>query len=362
MTRSILHIGAWGRNWGDHAIRYCMVRDLTEAFNEKNIEPDWHYADIQETDFDGFDFSPYDLVIVGGGGLLWDKPELRSYTGWQWRIPADQLLDIECPIVVYGIGYTKFPYHDPTGSEAMWSHLRVLNARADLFSVRNTETRNLLKQHGIGRVSHIPDPAVALGRTSPPQSRNGRRTVGLCWASDKPMWRFRSEALYDHWLDSFARYLARVTLDTDRVLMVEHIRDMDSKARAVFREHLGDRFQSLEESGGVPVPETDRVPQFFSVYDACDLVISARKHGVWIPAGKRVPVMGFGSLAEVSWTCASVGMGQFHVEPVDIELWPEWTRQKLQHAFEAAGAYDRLMAPLESALKKFNAKVAGLVA
>ncbi len=371
MKRRILHIGAWGRNWGDHAIKYAMRRSLDAAFTARRVEVvEWEYADIQETDFDGFDFSPFDLVIVGGGGLLWDKPELKSYTGWQWRIPAEQLLEIRAPLVLYGLGWTRFPYHDPTGSEVMWTHLRITASKAALFSVRNRETRDLLRQHGIPKVDHIPDPAIDLGDSSGTWAvEDGVKMIGLCWASDKPEMRFGNQTRYDHWLECYAAYLKAVTEKTGHtVLMVEHIGGMDDAAHDIFKSYMGDRFISYQNHIGAAKladdgrPLTENVPEYFGVYDNCDAVFSSRKHGIWIPAGKSVPTIGFGLLDEVGWTMRSVGLGRFNFSPVDIEVMPKVAAAALTDVMDAApGVYERSLPPLHRALNRFNRKVAGLL-
>ena len=368
MSRRVLHVGAWGRNWGDHAIKFAMRRSLDVAFSARQLSADWEYADIQATDFDGFDFSPYDLVIVGGGGLLWDKPELKSYTGWQWRIPAEQLLEIEPPLVLYGLGWTRFPYHDPTGSEVMWSHLRIAASKAALVSVRNRETRDLLRQHGIGKVDHIPDPAIDLG--PPVGSINiGCKLLGLCWASDKPEMRFGNQMRYDHWLECYAKYLKTVIDQTDYgIIMVEHIGGMDDAAHDIFKSYMGDRFISYQNYIGAARladngrPLTESVPEYFGVYDNCDAVFSSRKHGIWIPAGKSIPTLGFGFLNEVRWTLQSVGMGPFDISPVDLEVWPGIVGSALEHAVqEGPSVYERSLPPLRRALARFNKKVGALL-
>lgn len=368
MKRRILHIGAWGRNWGDHAIKYAMRRSLNSAFSARQLGADWEYADIQETDFDDFDFSPFDLVIVGGGGLLWDKPELKSYTGWQWRIPAEQLLEIEPPLVLYGLGWTRFSYHDPTGSEVMWTHLRIAASKAALLSVRNRETRDLLRQHGIAKVDHIPDPAINLG--TPVGSINiGCKLIGLCWASDKPEMRFGNQTRYDHWLECYAKYLKTVIEQTGYgIIMIEHVADIDDAAHDVFKSYMGDRFISYQNYIGATrladngQPLTENVPEFFGVYDNCDAVFSSRKHGIWIPAGKSVPTLGFGLLEEVGWTMRSVGLGRFNFTPVDIEVMPKVAAAALTDVLDAApGVYERSLPPLHRALDRFNRKVAALL-
>jgi len=347
-----------------------MHRSLTAAFEKRGLnDVEWHYEDVQTTDFDGYDFAPYDLIIVGGGGLLWDKPELKSYTGWQWQIPAEQLLKIEAPLVLYGLGWTRFPYHDPTGSEIMWSHLRIAASKAALVSVRNAETRNLLKQHGIPKTSHIPDPAIDIDSEPLSPIIKGKRIIGLCWASDKPEMRFGNQVRYDHWLESYAMYLNKITTDDDAVLMVEHIAGLDTEAREVFKAHLGDRFTSAEEIGMLEAfseddgtPKTENVPLFFSMYDHCAAVFSSRKHGIWIPAGKRIPALGFGLLNEVGWTLKSVGMGPFDISPVDLEVWPGIVGAALEHATDAGpAAYERSLPPLRRAVARFNGRVAALL-
>ena len=327
--KKILHVGAWGRNYGDLAIQRAMVEQLGSHRPTDGLTID--HVDIQTTDFDGYDFSPYDLLIVGGGGLLWDKPELGSYTGWQWRIPLRDLLAIEVPLVVYGIGFTRFPYHDPTGRRQMWAHLRTVAAKAALFSVRNSETRSLCRQHGI-KAELIPDPAMFL---RPPLTgltltadgvrpnvggKIDRPIIGLCWASDKPKWRFGTEDRYSYFLHEFAVGLRDYVKEIKGVvLMIEHIADLDAEARAIFHDVLDPYLTSVEESAPHLYPATlSEVANLASLYGECSVVFSARKHGIWLAAGQGVPTVPLGEVREVQWTANSVGTGRYAITLSDI--------------------------------------------
>ena len=371
----ILHIGAWGRNYGDRAIQLTMEDRFMRLFAESHGEvPHFHSMDIQSTDFRGFDFSPYDLVLVGGGGLLWDKPELESYTGWQWRIPIPDLMDIDPPVAIYGIGFTKFPYHDPTGSSAMWAHLSATFAKAKHVAVRNSETLALFKAHGIDRVDLIPDPALFTpvhkaymvlenGRLvlSPVARKPERFTVGLCWASDKPEWRFGSIARYNEFMVKFATSLRAFVKARDaQVLFIEHIKGMDSGARAYFREAFGsDNFTSVELTRPDVYPASkSKAALFFSVYENCDIVFSARKHGVWIPAGKGIPAIGIGGVKEVQWTMNSLGMSPFCLDEYTTGRYSVQVSADAMLDMKQEGAYGHRIDTLRASLDTFDAEIA----
>ena len=50
------------------------------------------------------------------------------------------------------------------------------------------------------------------------------------------------------------------------------------------------------------------VPGLVDAYAECTAVVSMRKHGIYIPAGLGVPVVGLGDLAEVGSICEQLGV------------------------------------------------------
>ena len=107
-SRKIWHIGAWNRNIGDWALAYHMHRLLREEAEAREWCLDFYLVDGQRTFFhpelvDQIN-AEADMVLVGGGGNLFHRPEDQSVSGWMFNISPAELDRIRAPIVVYGIG------------------------------------------------------------------------------------------------------------------------------------------------------------------------------------------------------------------------------------------------------------------
>ena len=58
-----------------------------------------------------------DLILIGGGGLIFFRPEDESASGWSFNIEMEKLRGISKPIVVYAVGYNRFGF-DPASASA----------------------------------------------------------------------------------------------------------------------------------------------------------------------------------------------------------------------------------------------------
>lgn len=302
---NIASIGAWGRNYGDRAIE----RGVMKALSGHAVTP----IDCQSVTFHDADRAKYmnrtfDAVVVGGGGLLWDKPELKSRSGWQWQVTMEFLEALRIPIIVWGIGWTRFSHdEDTTGYAPEFAEtLGWLTEHADAFTVRNHETAIVLDRLGIsvpGRVGIVDD--VAFGA---PWGRPGMpigQVLALCWASDKKPWRWPSAQAEEEALQNVAD-TARTLGMTVRV--VEHIAGMDGGVRQTLRA-MGARIESVEESHSWLYPAMiNHVKDWARIaYSTASVVLSMRKHGMLIPAAMGVPVVAMGNLSEVQWLADGIG-------------------------------------------------------
>ena len=200
--RTIYHVGAFGRkNLGDEAIRIAMHDMFNELAPEYGLDLHWNVIDCQATVFTPEVIEDVnrnaDMLLIGGGGLLWDKPELKSPSGWQFQIETEHIDLIEVPIVCYALGWNVFPYNDSLNPMRAFPLL----AKAELVSFRNPESAGraasypgvnegagkgnlvlLMPETDERRVWYIiPDPALFL-RADPRKSLAGPR---VCLAHDK---------------------------------------------------------------------------------------------------------------------------------------------------------------------------------
>lgn len=304
----IAQVGAWNRNWGDCAIR-VSTQKLLRAIAPNGDVSFWE-IDCQNQYFDTSFIADVnrhaDLLLIGGGGLLWDKPELSSPSGWQWQVRTGDIRAIEIPIVVYAIGWTAFPYLDVTAEHSeLRPSLAVLASEAALFSVRDQGTRRKLGWLGLddSRIEVIPDPAFCLRQQRPARLdlfSPDRPTVGLCPAGDKPEMRYGSKR-YDFW-DRLAAGLR--ALDAHYVIF-EHVAECDFPIVKMLTERLSEHHpvtRVARDSIRSSEPE-----DLAASYAACDVVLSMRKHGLIIPAGQGVPVIGLGEMDEIQWLLDDLG-------------------------------------------------------
>ena len=308
--KRLLHIGAWGRNYGDRAIQWAM---------REAIGRDWDvtYADCQSTRWLSPDAArraseEYDVVLVGGGGLLWDKPELNSPSGWQWQVSPVFLHALRVPVVVWGIGWTAFPTReDQTGAHPMFvPTLRWLLEHAAAFTVRNPETRDHLGALGLvaDSLDVVADPALGGPWNA---WHGGTDTLALCWASDKTPWRWTrgdyGAALMLHKLVVAAEELGL------RIRLVPHIAALDGVVEGLL-SRWGVDFDNIEATHPELYPPTVEQVRAWAdaAYGDARVVVGMRKHSVLIPASMGAPVVGLGQLAEVGYLAGQIGVGMIH--------------------------------------------------
>ncbi len=308
MKPTICHLGAWGKNWGDRAIQYALQNAVGRD------EYEWWSNDIQGATWDltGTPMVNHHaaLLLVGGGGLLWDKPELNSPSGWQWQATPEVIEDLDVPIIVHAIGDTRFPYgNDPTGQKPEFKEsLQILAEKALSFSVRNTYTQELLAD--IGVVSTLcPDPALFMG--GPMTIPADPPILGVCLAWDKTGWRwpgkYGGRAALSDFMDALSESLEGFVRDGWKLRPFCHIPEDDPTVG--FCEDVA-RTAGMEPNDVIRYADYERchVPLLVEWYAECTAVVSMRKHGIYIPAGLGVPVVGLGDLGEVRATCEQLAV------------------------------------------------------
>ena len=330
-SKTIYHVGAWGRNLGDIAIQMAMHHALGQGDLDINWVPiDCQAGPMTDAWVNGVN-EHADMVIVGGGGLLWNKPELESGTGWQWDYQWEQLKAIRPPIVVYGLGWTEFPHRKEgrTGDhEGFWDSLEELLDTAKLFSVRNHYTREVLLASRIlqnrsdlppSAIEVIPDPALflpspmwdanALG--APPQLPTGRPIISICWASDKRDWRWpnstHSELLFlGRLVDALEGFIRG---SNAFVALVPHIAGLDDDLAELLEGELGsDNFGYMADAlPDLEQPTWNTLQAALLIYGRSQVVLSMRKHGLLMAGSQGRYMFGLGDLEEVGATMVELG-------------------------------------------------------
>lgn len=243
-----------------------------------------------------------DLLLLGGGGFIFHRPEDNSHSGWQFNVRIEDVPRIKVPIVVYAIGYNKFPFDDGGFLDVLNDHLKIVHEKSALFSVRNSGTRDELERRGLdaGKIEIVPDPAMFTPMRSPslPMLRKDEVAIGLNWAGDRPGFRWGDEAgtRQKRAIETIAKSLHRVLKQRrGKVVLLPHIVDIDEEALPVLREILGDNVLNLRDIyPGMYPPATVQAPFLAGAYKKMDVVLGMRGHANIIPFGVGTPCIAVG--------------------------------------------------------------------
>ncbi len=328
LVKRVWHIGAWNRNYGDWALAYQMHRLLNEQASQRGLWLDYYLVDGQRTYFhprliDQMN-EESDLVILGGGGNIFHRPEDKSQSGWMFNISFEDLDRILAPIAVYGVGYNRFPY-DPTEFPGLTHrHLQQLQQRSQLFSVRDGATRELLiTQFGLNpaKAEVIPDPGIYLyDRPMPlPSRRKGGPVIAVNWAGDRPHYRFPApHAVHERhfFLTLKAALLRCVQKLNAQVMFLPHLLHIDSDRfeefaagfpdGSIFSTHLDVPFL-YPPPGELLYPH---VPFFTNLFRQADLVLGMRFHTCVLAFGAHRKFIPLGEHQKVRIFAEEAGVPQ----------------------------------------------------
>jgi len=374
----IWHHGAWNRNFGDWVLFDSIQHHLCRAAGRSmRFVP----ADSQRTRY-GRDLvarlnREADLLLVGGGGLVFHRPEDATVSGWQFNIALDDLAAVRVPIVVYGVGYNRFPY-DRSGFPAGFAaHVRAVQSRAALFSVRNAGTRDALVAHGLDPArmeivmdagAFAPCDAVAL-----PALEGDGPLIGVNVAGDRPGHRYPApaEANERRCHAVLADVLACVVERTGaRVLLIPHIVDIDDRLHDVYIERIG-RERCIDLKAIAPQiypPAAVTASLLVGVYDRCDAVLGMRGHACIIAYGRGVPFVAVGEHAKTRYLLSDVGLAERNISTDAIlrnELSAEAIADRVLNVLNDHAAVEwqrQRLTDDRQHFEEFNRRVAGLVA
>ncbi len=380
---NVWHIGAWNRNYGDWALAYQMHRLFNEQARERGWHLNFYLVDGQRTHFhpqliDQIN-EEADLVVLGGGGNIFHRPEDHSQSGWMLNMSLADLDRIRVPIAVYGVGYNRFPY-DQTEFPAVTSrHLQRLQERSRLFSVRDQGTKDtLMTQFGLReqKLEVIPDPGICL--YDRPIALPGRKSrapvIAINWAGDRPHHRFPEphEANMRHFFQTIKGALRRCVEELGaQIMFLPHLIRVDSDIYPEFADGFpaGSIFSTHEAVPFLYPPPGEllypHVPFFTNLFRQADLVLGMRfhtcalafgAHRKFIPLGAHQKVRVF---AEEAWLPAAYHLRMLEPGSHAVEQTFRTLRACLDDV-ECGEQLKRSHAAQVKALRAFNERVLDL--
>lgn len=306
MTKKrICHVGAWSGNFGDNILQ-TSIKDQLLEFNSKL---EFVYYNCQKTEFTKELIkninNTCDLLLIGGGGLIFNRPQDKSKSGWQWNIDINDIDNINIPIVVYGIGYNKFEYDKNEFKSITNEHLVKTVAKSTLFSVRNNGTKEYLVSIGCNpsKIEVIPDPGMFAKnfKIDIPGLNGSKIKIGLNWTTDR-----EDQTFPTPWLDSkrfFQKELIKALNHISKEFAVQFVYighmsyEFDKDIIEIFKDGLNDTPIIIDEClKEIYPPEIGKkAGNLVDVYRQMDLVLGMRGHSNIVSFGQNTPCIAIGS-------------------------------------------------------------------
>lgn len=321
LEKNICHVGAWGGNYGDSVIQASIKENLSKI---SPFKLNFDYLNCQRTEFN-LDLierinKSADILIIGGGGLIFHRPQDNSKSGWQWNIEKELIEKIKIPFVIYGIGYNKFEYDDADFLSVTNSHLAKTVELASLFSVRNNGTKRELVKRGCNpnKIEVVPDSGMFLSSTpvNIPGLDVDRLKIGFNWTTDR-----QNQTFPEPWKENRDKFV-KLCLESLNYAIDKY------RAQVVYIGHMGGTFDSeiidelrrgLKEKLIVTdevlpdlyFPSMEKAFLFVDIYRQMDLVVGMRGHANIVAFGQNVPMIGIGSHGKVRYFLDDIGRGKY---------------------------------------------------
>lgn len=329
---NVWQIAGWNRNVGDWVLNYNLHRLLNKQAKKFGLFFKFYPLDGQRTFFhrglvDQMN-EEADLVMVGGGGLIFHRPADQSVSGWAFNISIPDLKRIKKPIVVYSLGNNKFAYGINKFPPITSKHLKELQKKSVFFSVRANGVKNdLIKDFGLNpkKIEVIPDPGMFLHDRpiTLPIKRSRGPLIAVNLAGDRPRFRYpqpaeKNEKYFRQVLKSA---LLRCVKELNaQILFLPHLTDVDLDAYADFKKVFpkGNIFNSYEELPFLYTPAgellTPHVPFFTNIYRQIDLMLGMRLHSCIFAYGASKKFMPLGGQDKLRHFVEDIGVPDYTIE------------------------------------------------
>jgi len=253
-----------------------------------------------------------DAVVIGGGGLLHAGTLHGSQyaSGWYCPLTVEQVEQIKKPIIVFGIGDSRF-WGQVEFNKLFKPQINQLVRQSAFFSLRNSGSIDKLSKYLdsdlVEKLKFQPDPATLLSYIYPSDKTLRRNEIALQPAMDAPCHRFggRDEKI----LMSIAGALKE--LKGFRIRLVLHIvRGNADYGMAKYLDKAGVEYDVVKLYCKSP-------QEIMDFYSGCPLTIGMRGHGVMIPFGVGNPFVPIISHDKVTFFLNDIGItrGIFIFDP-----------------------------------------------
>ncbi len=307
----IYHTGAWSGNFGDSIIQQSIQNGLSQL-SKRDLQ--FRYINCQQTEFTREIIeeinSEGDLLIVGGGGLIFYRPKDNSKSGWQWNIDINLIDQLRVPLVIYGIGYNQFEYDNSNFIPITNKHLQTTVEKAALCSVRNSGSKKELMIRGCNgsKIKIIPDSGMFLKpkKIDIPGFIPSKLHIGFNWTTDRENQTFPHpfEDNRDKFINSCIELLNYIIKTKNaQIFHIGHMSyDFDNKIIKILKNNLILEPIIIDDVlKQIYPPSGENARYLVDVYRQMDIVLGMRGHSNIVSFGQNIPFIGLGSHRKIRY-------------------------------------------------------------
>lgn len=317
----IYHTGAWSGNFGD-SIMQQSIKISFLALSQDELE--FRYINCQQTAFTveliNEINSQGDMLLIGGGGLVFYRPQDNSKSGWQWNIEIDLIDSLKVPFVIYGIGYNQFEYDSSNFIPVTNQHLQKTVDRAALFLVRNNGTKRELVTRGCSehKIEVMPDSGMFLApkKINIPKLDETKLKIGFNWTTDREEQTFPAPfpESKENFLIACLTLLNYVTkVYNAQIFYIGHMNNIfDQEIIRRLKEGLIQAPVIIDEEL-MPIypPAGDNAPYLVDIYRQMDIVLGMRGHANIVSFGQNTPFIGIGSHRKIRFFLEDISRSEY---------------------------------------------------
>ena len=323
-AKRICHVGAWAGNFGDSIIQQSIRHHLLSlAQYDLKIS----YLNCQKIEFtkeliDDLNNSA-DLLLVGGGGLIFYRPQDNSLSGWQWNIDIDLIDKIKIPFVVYGVGYNQFEYDNSNFLPVTNRHLEKTVQKAAIFSVRNNGTKRELARRGCcgDNIIVIPDSGMFIKpkKLTIPGLKKNKLKIGFNWTSDREEQTFpepfpESRSGFINNCVDLLNFL--IKKKNAQIFYIGHMSgEFDAEIIKILKERLVEEPVIIDHVlEHIYPPVAERAGYLVDVYRQMDVVIGMRGHANIVSFGQLTPFAGLGTHGKIRYFLEDISREKYFLD------------------------------------------------
>ncbi|MGA9347279.1 MAG: methyltransferase domain-containing protein [Anaerolineae bacterium] len=308
--KRIVHFGLHSPGNAGDTVLFKAVRDLFDEVNGKytwTLESLW--AKVSEETVRRIN-AEADAIVIGGGGVLLKDTNPNQNSGWQWNCSVENLARIEKSLIVFAIGYNRFPGQEDF-DPIFRTHITEMVQRSVFFGLRNRMSiravAEYLPEHLRPRLRFQPCPTTLLSYIYPsakPLHRSLQdRRLALNVAFDRHRLRYGRDE-YEI-LAAIARAMKWANKQGWAISLAIHSRGDANIIPYLVRERVDFTEACLES-----VPALEVV----DFYRQVPLTVGMREHSQLIPFGVQNAIISLISHPKLGYFLEDIGHPEWGID------------------------------------------------